>query len=158
MAKNNQGWVDPQGFNNAGSNDAQLKLAKQIAAMQDADLAYDMIETEMPGGQVVNGVYLPPAWTQQLATAMRRIDGRNRLEDRADNTAAFLDEQYGGDSVSFPGMKPNDNRMPIGSENVSRTAQAKPVNVTAPVAKTIPPLEEDIFEVYMPSGGLRFGR
>lgn len=157
MAKNSQGFIDPQGFNNAGSDDAQLRLAKQIAAMQDADLAYDMLETEMPEGQVVNGVYLPPAWTQQFAAMMRRNDGRRRLEDRAKSTEAFLEHQYGG-SPSFPGMKPTGDRVPIGSESVSRTAQAKPVNVSTPVAKKIPPLEEDIFEVYMPSGGLRFGR
>ena len=95
MAKNSQGWVDPQGFNNAGAANAQLKLAKQIAAMQDAELAYDMMDTAMPGGQVVNGVYLPPAWTQQLAAAMRRNDGRNRLEERAGNAGMLIDNMYG---------------------------------------------------------------
>ena len=109
------GYNGYAGYDNAGFDPEQqkVKLAKQLAALQDADLAYDMIDTEMPSGQVVNGVYLPPAWTQQLAAAVRRIDGRNRLEDRADNTTAFLDEQYGGDSVSFPGMKPTGNRKPI---------------------------------------------
>ena len=155
MAKNFQGWVDPQGFNNAGNNNAQLKLAKQIAAMQDAELAYDMMDTAMPKGVVVNGVYLPPAWTQQFAAMMRRNDGRRRLEDRADSTAAFLEEQFGG-SPSFPGMKPTGDRVPIGSEAVSRTAQAKPVNVTTPVAKKIPPLEEEEIDVFMPYGGLRY--
>jgi len=108
--KNLMGYSGYAGYDNAGFDPEQqkVKLAKQLAALQDAELAYDMIDTEMPGGQVVNGVYLPPAWTQQLAAAVRRNDGRNRLDDRASKAGLLIDNMYGTKPKPKPSYFPDD--------------------------------------------------
>jgi len=77
-------------------------------------------------------------------------------------------------SVSFPGMAPTGARKPIGSENVNMVAQPMPVEMSVPIPEPLPGrtpqfpgmmptgsrkpigMEEDIFEVSMPYGGLTY--
>ena len=147
------------------------RLSGELAALPETDLAYGWLNQEMPQGQQLNGymggVYVPPSITQNLAAAYRQQQGANMVRNRGDKASelarliseALARKQQQGaqargitpgqaqakpvemgmtttrplapQSPQFPGMMPTGNRKPIG-------------------------MEEDIFEVSMPYGGLTY--
>ena len=147
------------------------RLSAELAALPDSELGYEWIKQGMPQGQqlpgYMGGVYVPPSITQQMANAYRQQQGagivRNR-GDKAGELAQMISErlrQKQAQGSQAPTITPSQ-------------AQAKPINMGAttsrPLAPTSPQfpgmmptgnrkpigLEEDIFEVSMPYGGLGY--
>ena len=179
MANNMQGY---QGYGvNTDDDDVQAELISGLAGLPQTDLAYDWMLNGTPQGRMVGEVFVPPSWTQYVADAAKTglggmmLNRRNqKAQQLAEAIADRLRNKDNPQTVSFPGQMPNDDRRPIGSENVSMGAQPKPVDMTVPVPAPPPArsnpfpgmmptgnrkpigLEEDIFSVSMPYGGLRY--
>jgi len=147
------------------------RLSGELAALPETELAYEWLNREMPQGQQLDGymggVYVPPSITQNLAAAYRQQQGMNMVRDRGDKASQLA--QMISEALAKKQMQGQQSRGITPSQ-----AQAKPVEMgmttTQPLARSGPQfpgmmptgnrkpigLEEDIFEVSMPYGGLGY--
>jgi len=147
------------------------RLSAELAALPDAELGYEWAKQGMPQGQQIGGymggVYVPPSITQQMANAYRQQQGAGIIRNRGDKAGELA-------QLIAESLRQKQAQQQQGPTITPSQAQAKPIHMGSTTARPLAPtspqfpgmmptgnrrpigMEEDIFEVSMPYGGLTY--